>query len=286
MERVMHDGDSSKWSSRGATFLLLTYGLAVLLYGAALLAAPGWTTVVEAGTSSEFVSHLNQSRAGSVLGLAVLALIAAISARPAFASRDIFAALALTNLLMAMILGLTQMTPMAAPERWLAVAVCFFWAIGFALVGARAAAAPAEAPHHDTLLKAAVVTYAIFTGIEGLAWLLAPGLLGQMMITQFGGATPYAGLVRGAVDLPIAIIAWNWRGRIGLPSGLALTAALVMANLVLAGAGLLAQLHTIATPSRWAVEGLHIVWFGAFAWALVQPLLSGGSKPAFAPSVH
>jgi len=32
------------------------------------------------------------------------------------------------------------------------------------------------------------------------------------------------------------------------------------ANLVLAAAGLIAQFQSIATPSRWIVEGLHVFW--------------------------
>ena len=119
-------------------------------------------------------------------------------------------------------------------------------------------------------VRIAIWTYVWFTALEGLIFLLAPGLLAATFVKLGGTATPYLGLVRGAADIPIALAVWDGRRRLaGLGARPILIAALA-ANLMLSVAGLLAQLNALATPSRWIVEFLHIFWAAAFAYQLLR----------------
>jgi hypothetical protein len=80
-----------------------------------------------------------------------------------------------------------------------------------------------------------------------------------------GAAAAYTGQARGAADLTIAGIAWWAIGWGGTQSGRAITRSLCISNVMLATAGLIAQLSVLATPARWAVEALHVIWAIGFA---------------------
>ena len=269
------DGQSGR-DDRITKLTLLSYGLCALLVGGATILAPGRASLIEAGSSSAFVAHLDMSRAASLaaLGLLSLSLI-----RAGHVSRYILAGLALSNVLTATILGLMQGTPAANPLRWVAVALCLAWAIGFAWSAFWAERDAFNGQRKtNRLLLLAITTYVLFTGATGLVWLLAPGLLGATLVQLGGASLPYFALVRGAADLPLACIAWGGRNRLDTLEGRSVILALVFANLVLAISGLLAQLESIATPSRWIVEGMHVFWLAVFALQLRRSI--GRAQPS------
>jgi len=254
------------WKPAAQRLLLLSYGAFACATGVLIFALPEPAALIEAGASSEFVGHLNQSRAASVVGLGVWSLMAL---RPGAASRGCLAAFALSSLLIAVVCGVTQFTPAAQPWRWLLVAACLAWAIGFAWVAPVAGSTAGAGRIRVGATWIALASYALFTGLTGLAWLVAPGLMGATFLSVGGAATPYVGLVRGAVDAPLAWAAWTHRTAAGAGRQAAL-AALATANLLLATTGLLAQLHAIATPSRWVIEALHVLWTVVLGIALVR----------------
>jgi len=58
----------------------------------------------------------------------------------------------------------------------------------------------------------------------------------------------YIGLMRGAVDVPLAWAAWSGRNGLGARGGFALAVALLAANLVLAAAGLIGNSNRSRRP--------------------------------------
>jgi len=254
------------WKASAQRLLLLSYGAFACVAGLLIFALPEPAALIEAGASSQFVGHLNQSRAASVVGLGIWSLMAM---RPGAASRGALAAFGLSSLLIAVVCGVMQFTPAAQPWRWLLVAGCFVWAIGFAWAASLAGSTLGEGQARVGATWFALASYALFTGLTGLAWLVAPGLMGATFLSVGGAATPYVGLVRGAVDAPLAWAAWTHRRAAGA-GGQAALAAVAAANILLAATGLLAQLHAIATPSRWAIEALHVLWTVVLGVALVR----------------
>lgn len=249
--------------------LLASYGLCMGAAGLAMILAPAWANRLEAGTSSIFVEHLAQSRGAAVLALGVIALLAA---RDAGRQRWILLALATSSALFAGLFLMVQLSPVAAPYRWIAVLLCTLWAAGFAWQSADDAGEGERQSWRDPS-RLLLISFALWTGITGLLWLVAPGGLGAQLETLAGQGAGYFAMARGAVDLPLGWLAWSARDQLRLPVALPVIAGVFVANAALSVAGFIAQMESIATPSRWAVELLHIVWTigaAAIGWRLLR----------------
>ena len=255
--------------SASIRWLLASYGVCAVLFGLASAIAPGRLILWEAGAASTFATHLNQSRAASVLGLGLLALISAWSG----ASRATLIAVSFSSLLAAAVATIMQLTPAVTVGRWPVMILLLLWGAGAArAAGAERSPGAASAPmlRLGWIASVAIGSYALFTTAEGLLWLVSPGLLHSKMIEAGGAAIPYLAVARATVEVPIGWAAWQDRHRLLDRSGRPLLIALIVANLVLSVSGLLAQLHDIALPSRWIVEGLHVFWLAAAVWLLFR----------------
>lgn len=248
-------------------WLLGSYGTALTAGGIALIVAPGWANRMETGVSSVFVEHLAQSRGASVLALGVIALTAI---RQAGRHRSLLPGLALSSALLGCLQLLVQLSPQAAAGRWVAVLLLAVWATGLAWHGSgtvhSTAMTTAKTPRPITPAYLLVVSFGLWTGITGLLWLVAPGPLGAQLETMAGPGAGYFAAARGAVDLPLGWLAWTIRDRIRSGTSWAVIVGMLVANIILSAAGLIAQLESIATPSRWAVELLHIGWTIGAGW--------------------
>lgn len=269
---------AAKPASRILPWLLGSYGLCMGAGGLALILAPARANRLEAGTSSIFVEHLAQSRGAAVLALGVIALLAA---RDAGRQRWILPGLAASSALFAGLFLMVQLSPVAAPYRWVAVLLCTLWASGFAWQSAHGAEEIDRLPWRDPS-RLLLISFALWTGITGLLWLVAPGGLGAQLETMAGQGAGYFAMARGAVDLPLGWLAWAARDRLRLPVALPVVAGMFVGNAALSVAGFIAQMESIATPSRWTVELLHIVWtIGA---AVIGWQLSRAGKRAVSAS--
>jgi hypothetical protein len=105
-----------------------------------------------------------------------------------------------------------------------------------------------------------VTTFAVWTACEGGLWMLAPGVMGASVNSVAHGNGELAAVMRASVDVPLGYIAWSIRRRLGEAPGVIVLAGIFAANLVLSVSGFLAQINALATPSRWPLEILHIVW--------------------------
>lgn len=253
---------------RALRWLLGSYGLGMTAGGIALIAVPGWANRMEAGVTGEFVEHLAQSRGAAVLALGVIALAAL---RGADRHRRLLPGLAWSAALLGGLFLMVQLSPQAAPYRWAMVLLCALWAAGLAWQAGASAGddAPASPPRFTDPGHLLILSFALWTGLTGLLWLVAPGPLGEKLVALAGPGAGYFAAARGAVDLPLGWIAWTARDRVRSPAARPAIAGIFVANIILSAAGLIAQLESIATPSRWIVELLHIGWMigaGALMW--------------------
>jgi hypothetical protein len=255
-------------ASRALRWLLGSYGLGMTAGGIALIAVPGWANRMEAGVTGEFVEHLAQSRGAAVLGLGVIALAAL---RGAERNRRLLPGLAWSAALLGGLFLMVQLSAQAAPYRWAMVLLCALWAAG---LGWQAGRSPdddthAQPPRFTDPGHLLILSFALWTGLTGLLWLVAPGPLGGKLVALAGPGAGYFAAARGAVDLPLGWIAWTMRDRFRDAAARPVLIGMFVANIILSAAGLIAQLESIATPSRWIVELLHIGWMigaGALLW--------------------
>lgn len=247
------------------TRLLWLYGLYAVVSGLYIFAQGGWmvlaATASGAPTESHFIGHLTQAHAGSIVGLGCIALGMSATRRHV---RTLLIAFAMANTLLAMV------TLLSAPARtpWLLaeMAIHALWAILFAAVATRSGPDEVIAGNGGGLRVGLYVSFAFLVALSGLVWLLAPMKFATAAAGDLAGAAAaYTGQARGAADLAIAVIAWLARGWGGTQSGRVVTRSLCVSNVLLATAGLIAQLSVLATPARWAVEALHVIWAVGFA---------------------
>ena len=257
-------------SHRALPWLLGSYGACTLAGGLALFIDPAAANRAEAGVTSVFVEHLAQSRGAAVVALGMIALLAMRSAER---QRWILPALAVSNAIFAGLFLTMQLSPAAAPGRWLAVALCTLWAAGFAWQARSEVVEPGRTARIWTdPSRLLVISFALWTGITGLLWLVAPGGMGARLEALAGPGTSYFAMARGAVDLPLGWLAWMARDRLRLPTVLPVIAGVFVANAALSVAGFIAQMESIATPARWIVELLHVAWTIGAAMILWQLL--------------
>jgi hypothetical protein len=260
---------------RTLPWLLGSHGVCMTAAGLALLVSPAWANRVEAGVSSIFVEHLAQSRGASVLALGLVALLAA---KRGDAFRWMLPALAIGNAVLAGLFLMLQFSPMASPARWIAVLACIVWTAGFAWQAPGSTAGPASSVGSKIdPLRVLTITFALWTGITGLLWIVTPGAFGSGLEAMAGPGAGYFAIARGAVDLPLGWLVWSARDRLRLPAALPVAIGMLVANVALSIAGLIAQLKSIANPARWAVELLHVAWMIGAA-ILVWQLLKASAK--------
>lgn len=255
-------------TSPALRWLLGSYGLGMTAGGIALIAIPGWANSMEAGVTGEFVEHLAQSRGAAVLGLGVIALAAL---RGAERNRRLLPGLAWSAALLGGLFLMVQLSPQAAPYRWGMVLLCALWATGLAWQAGRSSDddMPAQPPRFTDPGHLLILSFALWTGLTGLLWLVAPGPLGAQLVALAGPGASYFAAARGAVDLPLGWIAWTMRDRFREDAARPVLIGMFVANIILSAAGLIAQLESIATPSRWIVELLHVGWMigaGVLLW--------------------
>lgn len=195
-----------------------------------------------------------------MLGLGVVALAAHYESRY---DPVIMMTFAVSSALLAAIMLLTQFSPVAARGRWVVMLISLIWAAGFWLasdVGDSSSAAAAL--HNGVASRLLLNSFALWTGVTGLLWLLSPGPLSGMTQEKLGPGGAYFATARGAVDLPMALLAWTVRSDVGHPPGiqLAVVLGIFVQNTVLSVIGFVAQLGSIHSPARWAVELLHVYW--------------------------
>lgn len=114
--------------------------------------------------------------------------------------------------------------------------------------------------------KTIFITFALFTALTGLMWIFMPDRLAAAIA---GAASAHAidiGRARGATDFAIAIIAWNSRHPVASVGRQQILLVLMVANALMMIPGTIAQLQTIATPSRWIVYFAHVGWAIGFAY--------------------
>ncbi|KRB89322.1 MULTISPECIES: hypothetical protein [unclassified Sphingomonas] len=250
-------------------WLLGSYGIGLTAGGIALIAAPDWANRMEAGVTGTFVEHLAQSRGAAVLALGVIALAAL---RRPERHRRLLPGLAWSAALLGGLFLMVQLSPQTTPCRWIAVLFCSLWAAGLAWQAGRSMGeqdAPMSPPRLTEPGHMLILSFALWTGITGLLWLVAPGPLGSKLEALAGPGAGYFAAARGAVDLPLGWIAWTVRDRVLSAAARPAIIGIFVANIILSIAGLIAQLESIATPSRWLIELLHIGWMagaGALLW--------------------
>lgn len=112
--------------------LLMSYGLFAIAWGLFVILAPQRAAGIDVGgVEGEFLSHIGQSRAPTVVAFGVMAWVARdLAESPAL--KVILFGLALTNLLMALVIALSQFTAAATPMGWPLVVLHGLWGIGFA----------------------------------------------------------------------------------------------------------------------------------------------------------
>lgn len=246
------------------TRLLWLYGLYAVVSGLYVFGKGGWmvlaTTATGAPAESNFIGHLMQAHAGSIVGLGCMALGMSMVRHV----RALLIPLAIGNTLLAVV------TLLSAPEitAWLRAEMLIhaLWAILFAAVAMRAAPDEVHAGKGGALRVGLYVSFAVLVALSGVVWSLAPMKFATAAAGDLAGAAAaYIGQTRGAADLTIAIVAWLARGWSGTESGRAITRSLCISNVMLATAGLIAQFSVLATPARWVVEALHVFWALGFA---------------------
>jgi hypothetical protein len=245
--------------------LLWFYGLYAIVSGLYFFAQGGWMvlapTASGAPAESNFIGHLTQAHAGSIVGLGCIALGMSVTRRHV---RTLLVAFAMANVLLAMVTLLSA--PALTPWLLAEMAIHTLWAILFAVVATRSGPDEVIAGTRGGLRTGLYVSFAFLVALSGLVWLLAPLKFAAAAAGELAGvAAVYTGQARGAADLTIAVIAWLARGWGGTQSGRAITRSLCISNVLLATAGLIAQLSVLATPARWAVEALHVIWAIGFA---------------------
>jgi hypothetical protein len=257
-------------SSRFTARLVWLYGVYAVVSGAYLFVKGGLLVlepVSAAGpVESNFIGHLMQAHAGSLVGLGCIACGLGLVRQDL---RTLLVPLCIVNALFAIVTLLSA----PAPATWLLVemAIHALWAVVFA----RAAMSPHtndSVSDHETAgqsrgLRAILyVSFAALVGMSGVAWLLAPMKFASAAAGDLAGAAAaYVGQTRGVADLVIAALAWSTRTWGGARGGIAITRSLCVSNMLLAIAGLIAQISALATPARWIVETLHVMWALGFA---------------------
>lgn len=265
------------------TRLLWLYGLYAVISGSYVFVKGGLLVLATAASGapaeSNFIGHLMQAHAGSVVGLGCIAL--GLSAARQHV-RPLLVPLAIGNALLAMVTLLSA--PAAGPWLLTEMAIHAVWAILFAAVAMRSGPEEAFENRRSGLRTGLYVSFAVLVALSGIVWSLAPMKFATAAAGDLAGAAAaYTGQTRGAADLTIAVVAWLARGWGGTDSGRAITRSLCISNVMLATAGLIAQFSVLATPARWVVEALHVIWAIGFAvlWYL-EPRGRGATVPATA----
>ncbi len=247
------------------TRLLWLYGAYAVITGLYIFGKGGWmvlaATASGAPAESNFIGHLMQAHAGSVVGLGCIALGMSAARQHV---RAVLVPIAIGNALLAAV------TLLSAPAitAWLLTeaAIHALWAILFAATASRAGPDEVFAGKRDGLRVGLYVSFSVLVALSGIVWLLAPMKFATAAAGELAGAAAaYTGQMRGAADLTIAAIAWLARGWGGTARGRAITRSLCISNAMLATAGIIAQLSVLATPARWVVEALHVIWAVGFA---------------------
>lgn len=114
--------------------------------------------------------------------------------------------------------------------------------------------------------KTVFVSFALFTMLTGLMWILIPDRLAGAIAGAVSAQAIDIGRSRGATDFALGLIAWSARDLESSLGRQRILFVLMLANALMLIAGTIAQLQTIATPSRWIVYFAHVGWALAFAW--------------------
>jgi hypothetical protein len=252
----------SRWVLPAYGWYAVALGTADFLHGAIMVFSGS------AATETNFVGHLTQAHAGTVIGLGCLALgLRQLRAR----LRSIHMAILLANLLGAVIYA------SAARQGHSVVALLVassqaFWAVCFAmLLLEKSTASPTDLPSPGLFARVMAFSFSILVVMSGLVWVLMPAKFATAAAGSLAGAAAvFAGQTRGATDVGLGLVAWLLVTRREPGVSRAIAAAVLVANLALAVAGLLAQLSVLYTPARWVVEGLHLFWSVGFAWVWLR----------------
>jgi len=123
---------------------------------------------------------------------------------------------------------------------------------------------------HSWMQKSVFISYAGFTVLTAILWLVMPDKLSQAIAQAASAYAIDVGRARGASDLALGIIAWNARNLAPSPGRQFILLGLFAANVLLLVAGTIAQLTSISTPSRWIVYLAHVGWACAFGYYFVR----------------
>lgn len=255
-------------------YLLISYGIGMSAAGILLLVSPAFVKRTGIDTTASLTSHVLQSTGASALGLSVTAL--ATFFHGAGTDSVILLVFALSGALSTALVLLTQL-PSSTKKgwRWINVAVCLMWTVGFWWVAASHSSASMKPTTGFAWTSRQMVlgSFALWTGITGLLWLMAPGPLAALIEESLGQGSARVATARGVVDIPMGVLAWvvvhQCEGKMPY-SALAVLAGLLVQNAILSIIGFIAQFGDIRSPSRWAVELLHVVWMVGAANMLVD----------------
>lgn len=242
------------WQEAILPYLLVSYGGCLSTGGLALILWPSRTNKLEACTTSTFLEHIAQSRGASMLGLGVAALAAHHESQYDVVMMMTFA---VSSALLAAIMLLTQFSPVAVRGRWVAVLISLAWTVGFWYVSVSGSISSSEpirlVSYYSLTSHLLIESFALWTGITGLLWLLSPGPLSSTMLEKLGPGAAHFATARGAADLPMEMLAstlCHMADRYGI----------FVQNVALSIIGMIAQLGRTHSSSRWAEELLHIWW--------------------------
>jgi hypothetical protein len=269
-------------SSAGARHaLLLVYGLYAVGLGALNFLKGGFMVFAAgAATEANFVGHITEAHACTLIGLGCVAL----GVRRLRANlRHIYSVIFLASLLGFFVAALsTPVTDRGSASNFMVYSQ-LLWAALFSWLYYRDAGEPSAAPalgFPNAAGWVSLTTFAVLVTASGLVWLLAPLKFATAAAGSLAGASAaFAGQTRGVADISLGIVAWTTLATGSAPLRRSIIVSLLAANALLVVAGLFAQLSVLYTPTRWVVEGLHMLWVVGFAWAWMQ-LLPRGASPA------
>jgi hypothetical protein len=243
--------------------LLLVYGIYTVAVGAFLFIKGGWMVLAD-GMSGEqhFAGHITQAHAGSLVGLG---LVAIGLVRAPGTGRALIGVLFLANVLFVIAQCLAMRAAYTTLNATL-LGVHIFWSVGFGILWIRHTSNAHEPRiERSTLRLTLLITFGLLVMLSGIIWLFAPMKIAAAAAGKLAGETLlYIGRERGVSDLSIALIALLTIAIRDSHTTRAVISALCISNVLLAIAGLLAQLSVLTTPARWWVEGLHVLWAAGF----------------------
>jgi len=113
-------------------YLFASFGLFAVAYGVWLIIGPqGLSHIRSTGDEFEFLKHINQSRAPTLIGLGVISWLFR-NLETSTATPNVLLALIVVNVLMSISIAMSQYTLAASPAGWPLASIHAAWGLGFA----------------------------------------------------------------------------------------------------------------------------------------------------------